>query len=124
MAKVIVGMIVITLMYCSAAVADHREVFGVGAGTVGMETPIGVPAGTIATNTPTATPTDTGTPTETPTRTPIPPSPTFHNILDDSAGCAVVESSPERTGWWIAVIPLVIGGRRRCRRGTQLRTDE
>ncbi len=125
MAKVIVGTIVIALMCCGAAVADTGGVFGVGAGTVGLETPTGLPAGTIATNTPTATPTDTGTPSETPTRTPIPPSPTFSRVLDpDSGGCAVVESTPGRTGWWLAVLPLVIGWRRRTRRGTHLRTDE
>ncbi len=117
MAKLIVGAIVIAVMFCGTASADERGI-GVGAGTVGMETPTGLPVGTIATETPTATPTST------PTQTEIPPTPTYFAVIRHSA-CAVVGVHNQATsGWWLVLAPLAIAWRRYYRRTIRKRSDE
>lgn len=115
MAKLIVGIVGIAFMLCGSAYADDG-VIGLGAGTVGMETPTGIPAGTIATETP-------APPTETPTRTPIPPTPTYEAIVDQSA-CAIVDVRTRSAGWWLVLLPLALIGHRHLRRRRPPRRNE
>jgi hypothetical protein len=115
MAKLIVGIVGIAFMLCGNAQADDGAI-GLGAGTVGMETPTGIPAGTIATETP-------APPSETPTQTPIPPTPTFEAILDKSA-CAIVDARNRSAGWWLVLLPLALTGYRLHDRRRRLRRNE
>lgn len=113
MARLIVGAVGIAVVLCSNAHAEAGPI-GLGAGTVGMETPTGIPAGTIATETP-------APPSETPTQTPIPPTPTFFAIIDESA-CAIVDRGT--AGWWLVLLPLTLIGHRRLFRRRPLRRNE
>ncbi len=116
MVRLIVGTFVVAVMCCGAASADDGDVVGLGAGTVGMETP-GLPVGT-ATATATASPTATAS--MTPTSTTVPTE--FVELLGGES-CAVVEPREGFAAWWLAVIPPAIAWRRH-RRQLRSRADE
>lgn len=85
-----------------AAHAASGDFVGVGAGTVAMATPTGMPAGTVATAT--ATPTQTNTPLPTETFTP--------GFTIQQGDCAIAPAEQSATAWWLAALPIAAVWRR------------
>ena len=108
MAKLTVAATAIALIFCASAwtapahAGGGDDLIGVGAGTVAMATPTGMPAGTVATATATSTPTETALPTETSTP----------GFIIDQGDCAIAPARRSTSAWWLAVLPVAATWRR------------
>ncbi len=102
MAHLIAAVIAITLALCStpdraAAQFGFDDAIGLGVGTTATLTPTGLPAGTTATPTP--------TPTALPPTPQLPTATVTFSALIDQGGCAIAESSPSASVWWLGLLP-------------------
>lgn len=103
MAHLIAAAIAFTLSLCStpdraaAQFTGFADAIGLGVGTTTTVTPTGVPAGTTATPTP--------TPTAIPPTPQLPTATVTFSALIDQGGCAIAESSPTASVWWLGLLP-------------------